>query len=282
MPLSFFDYKTFSHFREVVGRPDRYEHTFGGEPSTFEIRFVNCEPMHLIYRLNQADPAVSLGIPDLHWLPLCYHFSYAGYNGELIYRVLNDMEIELIAPTEAHFDAEFPFPNFPQSFPQAPITFCKQKYDPTLAEDALKLAAVFGVDQLSESEMKRAILIADETSGTISDFAVPDWTPEDIIRCNHREPFIQGAPSKSCDNPNCTAEIAYRTKEMTVQIDNKTYQELTGQSSFTLDARDVRRDSMRVFAIHQPEDDDRVWPDVQLVFELCECCQCIRVSNQCD
>ena len=35
---------------------------------------------------------------------------------------------------------------------------------------------------------------------------------------------------------------------------------------------------MRVFAIHQPDEDDkRVWPHVQLIFEICDCCHCIRV-----
>jgi hypothetical protein len=46
----------------------------------------------------------------------------------------------------------------------------------------------------------------------------------------------------------------------------------------------VRRDSMRVFALHQPEaDDELMWGDpyVQLIFEICDACHCIRVSNQC-
>src|SRR4051812_19196246 len=198
MPLSFFRHDALAHFREVAGISDPFEHTFGGDPSSFGIRFVNCEPIHLIYRLNQADPAVSLGISGLNWLPLCYHFSYASFEGELIYRVLNDSEIELIAPTDAPFDVDFPYPNYPRLFPESLISFRRQKYDPTVAEDALQLAAVFGVEQLSESEMKRAITVAEETSKTISDCQLPDWSAEDTVRYNHRQPFMQGAPLKSC------------------------------------------------------------------------------------
>jgi hypothetical protein len=189
----------------------------------------------------------------------------------------------LIAPVEASYDEDFPFPNYPKLFPSVSVSFGKQKYDANIAEDALSLAAVFGIDQLSAAEMTRAIVIAEESSGTISGFDLPEWSDEDKVRCTHREPFMQGAPSKECPNPNCTAEIEYRTEQLTVPIDDENFRDLTGQSSFTLEARDVRRDSMRVFAILQPDDgDDRVWPHVQLVFQVCECCGCIRVSNQCD
>ena len=280
MPLSFFDHKSLSHLREEIENSDKYGHTFGGDPSSFGIRFVNCDPIHLVYRLNQADPAVSLSVPKLNWLPLCYHFSYASFDGKLVYRMLNDLEVELLAPTEMVYDPDFPYPNFPRFFSKSFVSFRNQNYDPTVAEDALRLAAVFGLEHLSRSEMKRAIVMADETFGTIREFGLPGWTPEEIIRCAHREPFAQGAPSKSCDNPSCTAEIAYRTAELSLSIDDENFRELTGQSSLTLEPRNVRRDSMRVFAIHQA-DDRTAWPNVQLVFEICDSCHCIRVSNQC-
>ena len=146
MPLSFFHHDSRTHYREVTATSDSFGHTFGGDPSSHGLRFVNCEPMHLLYRLNQADDAVNLQLLGVRWLPLCYHFSYAAYDGTLIYRVLNDMEIELIAPAEASHNPDFPYANFPQHFPQAAIRFSKQGYDPTKAEDAVKFAALFGVD----------------------------------------------------------------------------------------------------------------------------------------
>jgi hypothetical protein len=284
MPLSSFQYQPPTHYREVRGKTSRFAHSFGGDPAAQGIRFVNCEPMHLIYRLNQADPVVGTIVPGIEWLPLCYHFSYASWDGQLIYRVPSENEVELIAPTEAMFDPDFPLPGFPRQFPQSPAAFSKQKYDPAVTEDSLQLAAVFGVDQLSPAKMQRAIQIADETCGTISDNqggVISDWSAEDVLRNFHRQPFFQGAPTKSCENPNCTAEIAYRRPAMTISP-GSTFEEVTGEKSLTIPARDVRRPSLRVFAIHQPDDgDDRVWPHVQIVFQVCECCHCIRVTNQC-
>ena len=277
MPLSIFQHESLFHFREATGAADGFGHTFGGTPSPDE-------RVHLLYGLNQADPAIGQIVPGLKWLPLVYHFSYASYDGKLIYCVRNHTSIELLAPAAAEYDPDFPYSNYPRSFPKCPVSFRKQPYDPTVAEDALALAAVFGLDRLSASEMKRAVTISEETSRTISEFSgPPDWSPEEIVRYEHREPFMQGAPLKSCDNPQCTAEIAYRTDKMTIPMDEN-YKRLTGESSLTLEARDIRRDSMRVFALFQPDENDRIiWGDpfIQLIFEVCECCHCIRVSNQC-
>lgn len=289
MPFSLFDHQTLRHYRDEVGASDEFGHTFGGDPADFGIRFVNVErPLHLIYRLNMADSAVAVAeeFPALKWLPLCYGFAYATFDGEMIYRVVNETEIELIAPTDAHYDPDFPYPNYPRSFPQSRLTFVRQPYDPTVAEDALSLAAIFEVDRISEPEMQRAVAIV-EKEGLLAEWrsgdSFADWSPEDFIRRMHKEPFMQGAPLKSCTNPDCTAEIAYRREPMEITLPEE-FAELLDGRTLSLEAEDVRRDSMRVFAIHQPDRDDTLmWghPFVQLIFEICEVCHCIRVSNQC-
>jgi hypothetical protein len=287
MPLSLFDHKLSAHFRERPNVVDAFGHTFGGEPSALGIRFVNLEtPLHLVYRLNLADPAVAVELPGLKWLPLCYGFSYAAYDGTTIYRVLSDTEVELIVPDDPQYDPHFPYVNYPTCFPQHPVSFSRQPYDPTIAEDALRLAAVFGVDRLPAAEMKRAIAIA-EKKGLIAewraDATFADWSPEDIIRCGYKEPFAQGAPLKSCDNPHCTAEIEYRTEPMEITFTEE-IADLFDDRTLKIEAFDVRRDSMRVFALHQPDPEDTLlWRDayVQLIFEICDTCGCIRVSNQC-
>jgi hypothetical protein len=116
MPLSLFHHNPPAHYREVPGKSSRCGHTFGGDPVVRGMRFVNCEPLHLVYRLNQVDPFVGAVVPGVEWLPLCYHFSYASLDGELIYRIPREDEVELIAPTEAEFDADFPFPGFRATF----------------------------------------------------------------------------------------------------------------------------------------------------------------------
>jgi hypothetical protein len=293
MPLSLFHHETLSHYREGSTGPNDFGHTFGGDPIAFGIRFANSEPLHLLYRLNQADPAANLGIPGINWLLLFYHFSYASNDGRLIYRVLNDTEIELLAPTDAEFDPDFPYPNYPRCFPQSAMRFVKQPYDPRVAEDALRLAGIFGVDQLSDPEMKKAVKIVGETSSLFTDWAsgggtpgvdFPNWSPEELVRYEYNEPFMQGTPSKECRNPNCTAKVKYRTEPEVIQMPDE-YARVFGLSSFEMEARDVREDSMRVFAVHQPNQGDRLlWNDsyVQLIFQICECCHSICVSNQCD
>jgi hypothetical protein len=60
--------------------------------------------------------------------------------------------------------------------------------------------------------------------------------------------------------------------------------DLFDDRTLKIEAFDVRRDSMRVFALHQPDPEDTLlWRDayVQLIFEICDTCGCIRVSNQC-
>ena len=287
MPLSLFNHQTLVHHREVTADVDRFGHTFGGKLSSLEIRCVNLEhPLHLLYHLNLSDPVVPVELPGVKRLPLCYGFAYATYDGTIIYRVINDMEIELIAPADPQYDPDFPYDGYPKSFPRSAVSFVRQPYDPTMAEDALSLAAVFGMDRLSKQEMDRAITIV-EKQGFLAEWrkgeTFSDWSPEDMIRCNYHLPFMQGAPSKSCDNPDCTAEIAYRTEPMEITLPDE-FSELVGGEPIKLEARDVRRDSMRVFALHQPDaDDELMWGDpyVQLVFEICDVCHCIRVSNQC-
>lgn len=289
MPLSLFDHRTLSHYHERSGHSDRYGHSFGSDLASKGIRIVNSEkPFHLLYHLNLADPAIGLSIPHVHWLPLCYGFAYASKNADFIYRVLNDNEIKLIAPDSLDFDPDSPYPGYPTVFPESPLTFLKQPYDPGVAEDALGLAAVFGVEQLPEGEMQRAIelvrqqgLLEEWTkSGTFA-----DWSPKDLLRSMYKEPFAQGAPLKNCENPSCTAEIAYRSDSISYSLPKEMFPDFDDADlEMHLEARDIRRDSRHVFALHQPaENDTQLWGDpyVQLIWDICEECHCISVTNQC-
>jgi hypothetical protein len=291
MPLSLFHHKRLWHHREVVGQRNEYGHTVGGDLPSFGIHCENLQsPPHLLYRLNLADPAIDMDLPGIQWLPLCYGFAYAAYEGTFIYKVLSDSEIRVIAPHDAEYDPNFPYENFPRSFSQQSLIFERQQYDPTVAEDALSLAAVFGVEQLSEAEMQRAIRIVEETSGLFREWGgpgtpgkdFPDWSREELVRYQYKEPFAQGPPSKSCENPDCTAEIEYHVDAHTIDLPEGV--PLIGGETLKLDAYDVRRDSMRVIGLHQPGNDDTAFwgdPYVQLIFEFCGCCRCVRVTNQC-
>jgi hypothetical protein len=131
-----------------------------------------------------------------------------------------------------------------------------------------------------------------------------DWTDEQYLRHFGGAPFRQSPPSKSCDNPECTAEIVDHIDEIEVDLASEppsglmaeqarlmgidlasAAAEYFGTTKLKFDAHDVRADSMRVIAIHQPDRDDRlIWGDDlyhQIVFEVCDSCHCIRASQQC-
>lgn len=280
MPLSVFHHSRFSHYRSVEGTSGPFQHSFGGDPASFGLRFVNVDrPFHLIYRLDLSDPAISIQLEGADYLPLVYGFHYAAFNGTFIYRVLNNLEIEVVKPAELNYDPDFPYAGHPPSFSASPIALQQVAYDRTVAEDALALQGVFGLDGLSASELARAVSIA-RSRYSRTDF--PDWTDDERVSILGHAPFIQGKPSKSCDNPDCTAEIAYRMEAF--EIDLPEFADVVGEEPIRVEARDVRVDSMRVIAFHQPEPDDTlIWGDpfVQMIFEFCDCCHCIRVSNQC-
>jgi hypothetical protein len=293
MPLTIFNHPSRSIYRERANLRDEFGHSFGGEARSHRLKFTNARrSLHLLYRLNLRDERLGIELPGIDWLPLVYCFNYAAYDTTLIYRMVSPTEIELIAPLEAKFDRNFPYENYPASFPAHHLSFEAVPYDPTKAEDALSYAAVFPLDSLSEAEQQRALEISEKRSGTMSNWqrsVAEETTWGDVslwkyVQLHHPEPFWQGAPRKTCSNPNCTAEVVDRFPEITVEMPEE-LQELLESDSMTFEASDIRRDSMRVVALHEPEKDDtRFWgdPSPQLIFEICECCHCIRVSNQCD
>jgi hypothetical protein len=288
LPLSLFDHRHFTCVRSVNTPPFHFNHTYGGRPDSHGLRFVNLDrPFHLIYRLDLADPTIPVRIPGVSHLPLVYGFRYAAYEGTFVYRMLNEMEVEILAPTELAFDPDFPYRGHPAVFPSAQIGFSQICFDPSSAEDALLFQGIFGLDKLSESELTRAIRIAmaDGSYDCYSRNQIPGrtLTDEEIVRSHGCAPFMQTAPSKSCSNPECTAEIAYHVDAFEYELDQATAK-LLGRETQKLEGFDIRVDTMRVIGLHEPDpDDELMWGDpyVQMIFEFCDCCHCIRVSNQC-
>ncbi len=127
----------------------------------------------------------------------------------------------MLSPTLEQFNPDYPYSNFPPFFDETAIDFERHPYDCTRAEDAVRMAALFGLDSLSDAEMQRAVELADERCGTVSDWGLPDWTPENIVRSSHREPFANSSPIAECTNPHCSAPIEYQRDSMALEVDDE-------------------------------------------------------------
>ena len=245
MPLSLFGYTPKSRAEDSIGTTSEHLHTFGGHFHDFEISSKNAPmPLHLIYRLDLRDPLVPVSIPKTDFLPLLQCFRYGT---ECSYLVHSDTEIELISPGEQEY--YFPPWEAPESFPRQTTSFTPKPFDPLNANDVMDWKGVFGWDELTGEERKRALIMARERSWlTEEDCVDEDWTYEDKIGCMYHPPFAQASPNNSCSNPDCS------------------------------------NDRLQVIALQdEAVSAELIWPDeyVQTIWELCRSCHSITVTNQC-
>lgn len=266
MPIELFDHDRLTISSETSKPNPEFQHYFGGSAKEYGLRFVNAEhPCHVVYWLDTTDPLVPFSHPNVRFLPLVHGFQYSSNGFEFIYRILNEQEIEIIAPDPLEFNKHFPYSNYPPHFEKTGVSFELANYKPKDAESALEYQGVFGIDQLSKSEMQRAIEIARETWHP-ERFTGRDWSDEEVVRIRGCDPFVQDTPSASCENPDCTAEV-----DRVIELESKSYT--------------IRVSSLKVIAIHQPHDEEEtMWggDDVQLFWQQCTECGCITVNNQCD
>lgn len=200
MPLSYFSHQPKQHWEDEIGKSGKYKHTFGGSLFEHGIEIPKASfPLHLIYRLDLSDPAISIDIPDVKFLPLLHAVTYAC---DCSYRVISDKEIELFDPLDK--EHLYVAHEAPDKFPSAPTSFARQPYDPTIAEDALKLKGVFDWEELNKKEKDRALELVKKISHlTVKDGIDETWTYETVIDCMYEPPFVQGSPLERCKNPQC-------------------------------------------------------------------------------
>jgi hypothetical protein len=250
-PFHFFNHSARKH---LLGRPievsSTYKHSLGGAPSEYDMHFIGpAVPMHLIYRLDLADPLIDISLPNVRWLPLCYGFGFGG--ARTTYLARSDSHVVTIEPANVGFDPDFPYEKYPLRFSQHAVSFAQAAYDPTDVDDALRLAGVFGLDRLSPAGRKTAIARLEEF-GFFEEIDAYEMTKDEFLdTCGF--PFEQGTPETDCQNPDC----AYFRKA----------------------------DSLVVIGMIEgdPADDISLWgePGIQLIFQKCNHCNCICVTNQC-
>ena len=289
MALRIFNHQNHSELT-AVSATSRFAHSFGGTMEEHglcvttgrDVSFLNravailtrqrskltvadLPRCHLLYCLDLRDERLGISIPNVTKLPLIYGFHYVSIGGEFSYYVANDKTIHVITHSGKDFRESFPFVNFPRYFPGSALALTQRNIDVTSAADALNYQGVFGLQGLSDSQMERALSIAkteqlvdfDDFRNNVDD----DWTDDSILDAMGRLPFYQATPSKTCTNPNCTVPL------------NEEYTKLFG--------RPIRHDSRQVFALHEPKLNDPIGVSWQILFQICEYCKFISVTNQC-
>lgn len=243
MQLSLFDHENFANWK-AVDTPSEYGHRIGGTGFRFpEIP----EPLQVLATLDSTDPCVPLSLPKSRLIPLCFGFRYTYRVYEFSYRVDGDY-IFMDSPEQ------FSKPNdddlgVDSEISQSAASFEHVAFDPSSAEDALRLGGMFGFDHLTKQEMDRAISIEanrynnlfDEwrSGGGVPGRDFPDWTNEELLRNEYKEPYWQTRPYGVCLNPTC--------------------------------GNDNPR--LKTFAICEIR-------SLQVIFRICNICSSINVSNQ--
>ena len=244
MPLKTFGYSPKRIACDTIDSISKYEHSFGGSLKDFGIEVVDAPlPLHLIYRLDLADPLLSIALPGVNFLPLLFPFSYGCECG---YTVRSDVLVEF---HQFYKEASPPW-DAPLEFPRSKTSFTIEQYDPRDVKHALSYKGVFGWGELSPADRKIAVKLAAKTYGlSRADAPDDDWDLESVVECMCYPPFVQrGVPLGICLNPSCDSNA-----------------------------------EMRVIAIQDkcvPQ--ERIWPSEysQTIWQSCPSCGSIHVSNR--
>ena len=235
------------------GRSRRFKHSFGGDAGTHGFGFNDIiAPLHLIYLFDTSDPLWPIPTKRTCF-PLFCGFAFGGV--DIAYRV-HRREIELVLPKNPTVDLNFPYPEYPSTFPERQVSLTRQPYNPRDAEHALWNSAFFGLSHVPVATLKRVAAIIDEF-GHWDDVDLGEMTREQYLRENPSSmPLMQGIPDTACVYRECQ--------------------------------RYGKRDAMKIIASHVeglPDlNETALWGDVgemiQLIFQMCFTCGTIHVSNQ--
>lgn len=208
MKLTYFNHTKRRAYRsEPVSTPG--PHTTGGSASTL-VRNSLSVPFDLLFSLDLSDPAVDLDIPlDDQGLPLVYGLDYVGHHGDQRYSINSDGTVDVAEADEFQPDGEHVPTN---AEPQA-MQLVDCQFDLSKAEDALSMLQVFGLSDLSEQELERALEIAYSSRYPLEVYE--DWqvykdsTKREYLEFWGSKPFWQpGGVSAFCSNNTCNGQNA--------------------------------------------------------------------------
>jgi hypothetical protein len=250
MLLAFFHPDTRRLYHGKRGKTSRYGHAFGAAADYSGLAVSTRQPpVHLLFRLNTADPAVGVTLPNADWLPLLCAIRYGACN--LGYRVLSDAAVKILYQAEKKAWGDFPYDGYPEKLPVQPVAITEGAYDPNKVEDALRHAGVFGYRALSSKQYAKLVRHV-ERKQLHELFA---WeSAEEYLQEGNPLPFVQGPPDDDCPDPAC--------------------------------ANHGRKSSLRTFAIFQEgiKETRKLWGpycgSLQIIYQVCPECGAIRTSNQ--
>jgi len=114
--------------RAVPGNSGDFSHRFGGLPSYSGIVPRGArQPLHLLPTFDTTDPLVPVQLKSARVLPLFYGFPYNA--GAVGYRVVSDNEIKILFMESLQIPADFPYPDYPERFPEIPISLLPISYE---------------------------------------------------------------------------------------------------------------------------------------------------------
>lgn len=201
MSSEFYDVQRRKVFSLTAGT-SRYNHTFGGPPQHEGVTPRGGKvPLHLLYMLDLADPAVGLNLPGLTRLPLYYGFVYGG--SAVSYRLVSDTKIRILEMNTPKAEEDFPYRDYPRQFGQRTVRLRKLPFNAKKPADIMKYSGIFGFDWIPEKERPQ-----------VYDFLVRDYhrfrsdrgkPPESLAAMTsfYYSPFVQGPHELPCPNRRC-------------------------------------------------------------------------------
>ena len=234
------------------------DHSIGGSfsESGYSLVGQNCTP-HFLFRLDQRESLVPNVLDHTRWLPMAYSFLCTGDydDGITAYRVVDDNTLEFFSPTKSLTAETAFYDNYPTVFPRGGIGLFDADHDTTDVRDSIRLAAIFGLEHFTDRQREEALEMIRPIYDTCDAQELYDLGIDGFLDC-WGAPFPQGPPNGiPCLNPNC---------------------------------RIFGEHEMSTFAtvVGHPTDDYRFWsdsgdPEVMLIFQTCDTCKTIHVSQQC-
>jgi hypothetical protein len=133
MALMLYHQKPRRVFRGERGKRSRFGHAFGGATDYSGLAARKRRPpVHVLFRLNTADPAVGVTLPGLQWLPLLCAIRYGAC--DLGYKAVSDSSVKILHQGEAKPWDDFPYDGYPERIAAEPLSLKEVDYKP--AEDA--------------------------------------------------------------------------------------------------------------------------------------------------